>query len=581
MASERAGKMPAPRFAPKLPTRKAEARRNIFYMSSPSKAMTILDKIAEQAPADDARLHNLFAAMREALEGQAKENENVRKLVEEYEDAYAKLTAPANRVGVFLQWLEDKLALVALGDTEFVANIDPKLKEDEITTGTRIRLNEAYAVVGALDAGVNGPIVKVAEPFDDGRLRIGNDTPGSDGRIVLRSDELKQKPIAVGDEVRLESTGRVAIEHFEKKESRDYFFEEIPEITWEQVGGQHKAIQLIKDTIELPLLHPELYAKFDKKPIKGILLYGPPGCGKTLLGKATAYNLTKEYAARVGHEVKEYFMYISGPKILNMWLGETERMVREIFRTAREKAKEGRLVFIFMDEAESVLRTRSSGRWLNISNTVVPQFCAELDGLVSLENVVLMLTSNRPDYIDPAVLRPERIDRKVKVDRPDKAASMQIMGIYLHDRIPLDPELVKKYDGEVDCVRKELIEGAVEFLWRKSKPTEFLKVFLRSGNAETLYWKDLISGALIKSVVDRAKDHAIKRAIADLKGSHGITLEDLQTSIEAEYKENEIFPKSDTQEDWLKLLDYESDSVASVKAIGLSERKERGPSRVI
>lgn len=550
-------------------------------MSSPSKAMTILDKIAEQAPADDARLHNLIAAMREALEGQAKESENVRKLIEEYEDAYAKLTAPANRVGVFLQWLEDKLALVALGDTEFVANIDPKLSEEEIKTGTRIRLNEAYAVVGALAAGVNGPIVKVAEAFEDGRLRIGNDTPGSDGRIVLRSDELKGKVLQVGDEVRLEPSGRVAIEHFEKKESRDYFFEDIPEITWEQVGGQHEAIQLIKDTIELPLLHPELYAKFDKKPIKGILLYGPPGCGKTLLGKATAYNLTKEYAARVGHEVKEYFMYISGPKILNMWLGETERMVREIFRTAREKAKEGRLVFIFMDEAESVLRTRSSGRWLNISNTVVPQFCAELDGLVSLENVVLMLTSNRPDYIDPAVLRPERIDRKVKVDRPDKAASMQIMGIYLHDRIPMDPALLKKYDGEVDCARKELIEGAIDFLWRKAKPTEFLKVFLRSGTAETLYWKDLVSGALLKSVVDRAKDHAIKRAIADTKGSHGITLEDLVLSIEAEYKENEIFPKSDTQEDWLKLLDYESESVASVKAIGLSERKERGPSRVI
>lgn len=260
-------------------------------------------------------------------------------------------------------------------------------------------------------------------------------------------------------------------------------------------------------------------------------------------------------------------MYISGPKILNMWLGETERMVREIFQTAREKAKEGRLVFIFMDEAESVLRTRSSGRWLNISNTVVPQFCAELDGLVSLDNVVLMLTSNRPDYIDPAVLRPERIDRKVKIDRPDREASQQILGIYLHDRIPLDPVLLKRYDGEVDCARKELVEGAIEHLWKKSKQSEFLRVFLRNGTSETLYWKDLVSGALLKSVVDRAKDHAIKRAIADPKKDHGITLLDLTTSIEAEYKENEIFPKSETQEDWLKLLDYESDAVASVKAI--------------
>ncbi len=196
----------------------------------------------------------------------------------------------------------------------------------------------------------------------------------------------------------------------------------LPEIPWEKVGGQQAAIRLIRDTIEQPLLYPEIFERFEKKPIKGILLYGPPGCGKTLLGKATAYNLTREYSKRTGKEVKEYFMAISGPKILNMWLGETERIVREIFRTAREKAKEGRLVFIFMDEAESVLRTRSSGRYLNISNTVVPQFCAELDGLQSLENVVLMLTSNRPDYIDPAVLRPERIDRKVKVSRPDRGS---------------------------------------------------------------------------------------------------------------------------------------------------------------
>lgn len=562
----------------------ASARRMILLFmdaSQSSQALSILDRIAEQAPADDARIHNLISALRQALEGEEKKRAQVQQLIEEYEEAYAKLTSPANRVGVFLQWLEDQNALVALGDTEFVAAVDPKLEGDEIQTGTRIRLNEAYAVVGSLPTGPAGPMARIAEALEDGRLRLGSETPGQEGRIVLRSEALKEKPIAVGDEVRLEPTGRVAIEHFEKKETRDYFFEDIPEITWEQVGGQHEAIRLIRDTIEQPLLHPELYAKFDKKPIKGILLYGPPGCGKTLIGKAAAFNLTKEYAKRVGHEVKEYFMYISGPKILNMWLGETERMVREIFRTARDKAKEGRLVFIFMDEAESVLRTRSSGRWLNISNTVVPQFCAELDGLVSLENVVLILTSNRPDYIDPAVLRPERIDRKVKVDRPDRAAAMQILGIYLHDRIPLDPEVLKRYGGDVDCARKELIEGAADFLWRKTKPAEFLKVFLRNGSAETLYWKDLVSGALLKSVVDRAKDLAIKRAIADPKKEQGITLQDLTSSIEAEYKENEIFPKSDTQDDWLKLLDYESDSVASVKPVGAGDRRPTAAHRVI
>jgi len=546
-----------------------------------SRSLEILEKIIEQVPATEARLLNHLAALRESLLRDSADKEEAQRMISEYEEAYNKLTATANRLGVFLQWLDEKLALVALGDTEFVSQVDPKLKEDELRTGVRVKLNDAYAVVGHLDAAKNGPLVKVVEVLEDGRLRVGNETPGSEGRMISRSAELADKLIEKGDEVRIDATGKVAVEHFAHQESRDYFFEEVPEIPWEDIGGQQHAIQLIKDTIEQPLLYPELYKRFDKKPIKGILLYGPPGCGKTLIGKATAYNLTREYSQRVGKDVKEYFMYISGPKILNMWLGETERMVRDIFRTAREKAKEGRLVFIFMDEAESVLRTRSSGRWLNISNTVVPQFCAELDGLVTLENVVLMLTSNRPDYIDPAVLRPERIDRKVKVSRPDKQASQQILGIYLHENIPLDPEVLKHYHGEVDCARKELVEGVTEFLWAQNKQTEFLKVSMRNGSNETLYWSDLVSGALLKSIVDRAKDSAIRRAIADPSSAEGVTLQDLKDAAVAEYKENEIFPKTDTQEDWLKLLDYDPENVVSVRPIGRSRGEEFARKTVI
>ena len=259
-------------------------------------------------------------------------------------------------------------------------------------------------------------------------------------------------------------------------------------------------------------------------------------------------------------------MHISGPKILNMWLGETERMVREIFATARDRAKEGRLVVIFIDEAESILRTRSSGRWLNISNTVVPQFCAEMDGLVSLENVVLIITSNRPDYIDPAILRPERIDRKVKIHRPGKESSRDILRIYLHERLPIDPQLVEEHE-DASCARRALIEFAVAHLWRETRETEFLTVHLRNGSSETLHWKDMVSGALLKSVVDRAKDLAIRRAISEPKTEHGLSEEDLRKSIEAEYRENEIFPKSDAVEDWLKLLDLEPESVATVRPI--------------
>jgi proteasome-associated ATPase len=544
-----------------------------------SHTLELVGKIAEAAPKDNVRLQNYISALKTAVENDDIKSAEAKQLLAEYEEAYEKLTAPANRLGIFLHWLgdekdADRTALIALGDQEFVARVDPKVDPAVLTAGTRVKVNEAYAVVGFLPPSSNGAMIKVGEVLPDGRLRIGSDQPGSEGRIVGRGASLAEVTIREGDEVRLDPSGRMALEHRERQESRDYFLEDVPVLPWDKVGGQTDAISLIRDTIEQPLLYPEVFARFEQKPIKGILLYGPPGCGKTLIGKATAYNLTREYEERTGKPVKEYFMAISGPKILNMWLGETERIVREIFKTARAKAAEGRLVFIFMDEAESVLRTRSSGRYLNISNTVVPQFCAELDGMQSLDNVVLMLTSNRPDYIDPAVLRPGRIDRKVKIVRPDRVSSEQILGIYLHSGIPIDPEVLARWNGEVDCARKELIEATVDYIWRTNRDNEFLKVFLRNGSSETLFFRDLISGALLKSVVDRAKESAIRRAIADPGQLAGVNFDDLKAAVIREYRENEIFPKSDTQEDWLQLLDYAPENVASVKPIGVHRGEE-------
>ncbi|MCH7945555.1 MAG: AAA family ATPase [Armatimonadetes bacterium] len=533
-----------------------------------SRADKLIDRLQEAMPENDLRAGSLLAALRSELRNEQSDQEEKAKMLAAYEEAYEKLTSPANKVGVYLRALEDGKILVALGDTEYVALADPKMDLELLRPGTRVMLNDAYAVVGVLPSAPVGVLIKVNEAMDDGRLRAGADVQGGQGRVIDVSAELKETKIKAGDEVRLDQTGRVAIEHFPKQETKDYFVENVPNTPWSAIGGQEKAIELIRETIEQPLLHPEIYKKFDKKPIKGILLYGPPGCGKTLIGKAVAYNLAKDYSKETGKEVKEYFMHISGPKILNMWLGETERMVREIFATAREKAKEGLLVVIFMDEAESVLRSRSSGRWLNISNTVVPQFCAELDGLVELENVVLILTSNRPDYIDPAILRPERIDRKVKVGRPSKDASRDILSIYLHENLPFDAALLKENACEPACARKALVESTLAHLWRKNEKTEFLRIALRNGNTETLHWKDLVSGALLKSVVDRAKDSAIRRSIADPDADHGISEKDMHEAVEAEYRENEIFPKSDAVADWMKLLDFEPDSVVTVKPIG-------------
>ncbi len=536
--------------------------------TQPDASLTDLIERARDLAPEDPKLRAYLAAIKSEAESIERRDRERDALLAEYEEAYHKLTSPANRIGTVVGHLEDERLLILLGDTEYVVLCDPKVERDTLTAGTRVALNEAYAVIGILPSSVGGSIVSVREVQEDGRLRISTDSQGSQGRLILRSHELAGAPIKAGDEVRLDSSGRIALEHFGKREVQDYFVEEVPEVPWAAVGGQEEAIQVIRESIELPLLHPELFSRFDKKPVKGILLYGPPGCGKTLLGKAIAYNLAKEYSERVGHEVKEYFMHISGPKILNMWLGETERMVREIFATARERAKEGRLVVIFMDEAESVLRTRSSGRWLNISNTVVPQFCAELDGLVSLENVILILTTNRPDYIDPAILRPERIDRKVKIRRPDRESSRTILGIYLHDRLPIDPEVIDEHDGEISCARRALIEASMAHIWRTAPETEFLKVLLKNGSSETLGYKDLLSGALLKSIVDRAKDTAIRRAIQEPEVAHGIRIEDLTGAIDAEFKENEIFPKTDTLDDWLKLLDIEPERVAAVRPIG-------------
>ena len=544
------------------------------------RAARLISEIIRMTPRSDPRLPELIV-LRKLLESQAKRLAEAERQIAEFDETYRRLTSPANRLAVYLGRSGEDNALIAIGDQEYVSLVSPELSLDKLEVGTCVTVNDAFSVIGDLGYHPAGSLAKVQEVIGDDALRIGMDPQGSQSRILLRSTKLRGMELRSGDEVRVEPNYKVAIEHFPTKDIQEYFLEEVPEIPWSQIGGQDHVISVIKDAIELPLLHPELYARFEKRPLKGILLYGPPGCGKTLIGKATAYNLTREYRERTGRDVKEYFMYINGPKILNMWLGETERMVREIFQTARNKAKDGYLVFIFVDEAESVLRTRSSGRWLNISNTVVPQFCAEMDGLVSLDNVVVMITSNRPDYIDPAILRPERIDRKVKVGRPDRADTRAIFGIYLHPNIPLDPDLIREHKGDEAAARDELLDLAVEYLWRRNEETSFLEVYMRSGGVETLYWRDLVSGALVRSVVERAKDFAIRRSIERRSTTEGVTLEDLRQAIRLEYKENEIFPKSDAQEDWLKLIDYEPENVATVRPIRAERSRQTTPRDII
>ena len=502
-----------------------------------------------------------------------------RQTIEKLEEVIKKVTSPANRIGTFLGNVGKETAHIVVGGADYYCNVDPRIPMAKLKKGTRVLVNEAFVIVGDLGFEPAGPVTKVTEVIGTDRLRVGNEH-GTQSLVLQRSAQLTKTAVKQGDEVRVDSNYRMALEMMSAPGSHEHYLDNVPELPWSKVGGQERAIDAIKDAIELPLLHPHLFEKFHHATPKGFLLYGPPGCGKTLIGKATAHNLTRQLREKAAErEVREYFMHVKGPEILNMWVGESERMVREIFATAREKRREGFMPFLFIDEAESILGTRRASRYSNILSTLVPMFCSEMDGIDSLNDVVIILASNRADLIDPAILRPGRIDRKIKIDRPNKEGAREIYRIYLTNDLPYDGALAKEADN-IGAAIERLIERFVDWQFAKRDENKFLEVTLRSGRKEVLYRCDLISGAIIASVVERAKGMAIKRAIASQSASadssvagvaelgfSGITEQDLQMSFQAEYAENDIFPPTDITEDWLKLIDYDPEYVVKIAPV--------------
>ncbi len=487
-----------------------------------------------------------------------------RRMIEKLEEVIKKVTSPANRIGTFLGATSRDTAHIVVGGADYYCNIDPRIPLAKLKKGTRVLVNEAFVIVGDLGFETAGPVTKITEVIGEDRLRVGSEH-GTQSMVLERSSDLAKSTLKSGDEVRVDPNYRMALEMLSRTKSHEHYLDDVPELPWEKVGGQEQALQAIKDAIELPLLHVDLFKKFQHATPKGFLLYGPPGCGKTLIGKATAYNLTKQLRGKTGAEMHEYFMHVKGPEILNMWVGESERMVREIFATAREKRREGFMPFLFIDEAESILGTRRASRYSNILSTLVPMFCSEMDGIDSLNDVVIILASNRADLIDPAILRPGRIDRKIKVNRPNQEGTREIYRIYLTDNLPYDGALAKEADS-IPAAIARLIERFVEWQFTRREENKFLEVTLRSGRKEILYRADLISGAIIASIVERAKAMAIKRAIATQQGE-GIRETDLQLAFNTEYSENDIFPTTDITEDWLKLIDYDPENVVKIAPV--------------
>src|SRR5215813_9649572 len=544
--------------------------------SSPENLLDSFDQLIGSLPPGDPVRRELLQLRPQILDQQETMVE-ARRMIEKLEEVVKKVTSPANRIGTFLGGTSKDTAHIVVGGADYYCNVDPRIPLPKLKKGTRVLVNEAFVIVGDLGFETAGPVTKITEVIGKDRLRVGSEH-GLQSMVLQRSADLADSTLKSGDEVRVDSNYRMALETLSSPKSQEHYLDNVPELPWEKVGGQESALQAIKDAIELPLLHAELFQKFQHATPKGFLLYGPPGCGKTLIGKATAYNLTKQLKEKTGEEMQQFFMHIKGPEILNMWVGESERQVREIFNTAREKRKEGFMPFIFIDEAESILGTRRAGRYSSILSTLVPMFCTEMDGIESLNEVVIILASNRADLIDPAILRPGRIDRKIKVNRPDREAAREIYRIYLSEDLPYDPELVKRMDGVPPAIA-HLIDRVVETQFSRNDENRFLDVILRSGKRDTLYRGDLVSGAIIASVVERAKELAIKRAITTMV-EEGISESDLLVSLNTEYEETDIFPPTDIVEDWLKLIDYDSENVVKVSPVRGSE-KPAGPSHVI
>ncbi len=485
------------------------------------------------------------------------EREKIEALREEVE----KLTQPPATFGVYLRDNEEGSVDVFTAGRKMRVNIDPEIDRARLRKGVEVILNEALNVVEVLDHDVTGEVVTIKELLGDERaVVVGR---GDEEAVALLAPELRGG-VRAGDPVLFDPRSSYALEKLPKEQVEEAILEEIPDVTYEDIGGLGKQIEEIRDAVELPFLYAELFEEHRLKPPKGVLLYGPPGCGKTLIAKAVANSLAKHVAEKTGQATAHsYFLNIKGPELLNKYVGETERQIRLIFQRAKEKSDEGFPVIVFFDEMDSLFRTRGSGISSDVENTIVPQLLSEIDGVETLSNVIVIGASNREDMIDPAILRPGRLDVKIKIERPDADSAAQIMARYLTEDVPIHPDELR--GSEPDKAVRRMIERTVERMYATSEENRFLEVTYQSGDKEVLYFKDFNSGAMIENIVSRAKKMAIKRFLK--QGEKGLKLEDLLAAIRDEFKENEDLPNTTNPDDWARISGKKGERIVYVRTL--------------
>jgi proteasome-associated ATPase len=475
-----------------------------------------------------------------------------------------RLAQPPSGFGVFLEARDDGTVEVFTGGRKLRVNVSPAVDVESLKRGQEVMLNEALNVVEALGFERVGEIVMLKELLEDGERALVI-SHADEERVVRLADSLLDQPIRAGDSLLLEPRSGYVYERIPKAEVEELVLEEVPDISYEEIGGLSRQIEQIRDAIELPYLHSDLFKEHRLRPPKGVLLYGPPGCGKTLIAKAVANSLAKQVAEKTGQSGKSFFLNIKGPELLNKYVGETERHIRLVFQRAREKASEGTPVIVFFDEMDSIFRTRGSGVSSDVENTIVPQLLSEIDGVEGLENVIVIGASNREDMIDPAILRPGRLDVKIKIERPDAEAAKDIFSKYLVPDLPLHPDDLAEHGGSREATIQGMIQSVVERMYAESEENRFLEVTYANGDKEVLYFKDFNSGAMIQNIVDRGKKMAIKQFLET--GQKGLRVQHLLTACVDEFSENEDLPNTTNPDDWARISGKKGERIVYIRTL--------------